>query len=124
MRISDWSSDVCSSDLDARHLAPGRADRPDAEGLRRLTPLPARTASVAFGGGGSATLRCACSPPALERRRSTDSHLAGTITWPTGSPSHPITPLPKVKPRLERCSHEKALSRPLFAPPAQDPRTP
>src|SRR3546814_7468875 len=76
---------------DARHLAPGRADRPDAEGLRRLTPLPARTASVAFGGGGSATLRCACSPPALERRRSTDSHLAGTITWPTGSRSEEHT---------------------------------
>src|SRR3546814_10754143 len=24
MRISDWSSDVCSSDLDARHLATGQ----------------------------------------------------------------------------------------------------
>src|SRR3546814_10414166 len=25
MRISDWSSDVCSSDLFAQHVAPGRA---------------------------------------------------------------------------------------------------
>src|SRR3546814_5897335 len=47
MRISDWSSDVCSSDLRALHLAdpalprPARAPRNQARaGRRRPGPLP------------------------------------------------------------------------------------
>src|SRR3546814_9537732 len=36
MRISDWSSDVCSSDLQVWRLYAGRPAGGDAEGLRRL----------------------------------------------------------------------------------------
>src|SRR3546814_18278062 len=35
MRISDWSSDVCSSDLGADDRRHGRAHRPDRSGGRR-----------------------------------------------------------------------------------------
>src|SRR3546814_19817716 len=48
MRISDWSSDVCSSDLDGsiRPYAGGEAaissaSRPGASSLRRISPSPA-----------------------------------------------------------------------------------
>src|SRR3546814_15981568 len=41
MRISDWSSDVCSSDLEARLLAAGAADGVD----RRIVPFQQRVAN-------------------------------------------------------------------------------
>src|SRR3546814_2661061 len=48
MRISDWSSDVCSSDLAGRRPLPGRCAttrRAGARGLRRAPPDAARGAS-------------------------------------------------------------------------------
>src|SRR3546814_8600498 len=36
MRISDWSSDVCSSDLLARARLEGRGERPAVEGVRAM----------------------------------------------------------------------------------------
>src|SRR3546814_7785897 len=39
MRISDWSSDVCSSDLLRFHLAPGVEPTPTADGMGALLRL-------------------------------------------------------------------------------------
>src|SRR3546814_16595574 len=36
MRISDWSSDVCSSDLQRRGEQPAKQPRPPARGAQRL----------------------------------------------------------------------------------------
>src|SRR3546814_10233670 len=54
MRISDWSSDVCSSDLgrsgqDARLLAQGRAARDQQRGTGRV-PLAGRPLGLCVGG--------------------------------------------------------------------------
>src|SRR3546814_3046992 len=38
MRISDWSSDVCSSDL-GKHQVPANVERPRRHGARRSTGL-------------------------------------------------------------------------------------
>src|SRR3546814_20615447 len=48
MRISDWSSDVCSSDLDSR---PPCACRPDGGALRVLGQKSAREGVLAGRGG-------------------------------------------------------------------------
>src|SRR3546814_14970014 len=53
MRISDWSSDVCSSDLGGSHLrALGRC-------------------------------RAACAPPFLPNEHAADAHPASASIWPT-----------------------------------------
>src|SRR3546814_4707722 len=51
MRISDWSSDVCSSDLRGGGAQPGQPRARSAR-LRRLLPVRGRP-----GGGGGASLR-------------------------------------------------------------------
>src|SRR3546814_1469519 len=72
MRISDWSSDVCSSDLARRrplvlpHRRPGDPAEPDAEGAvrqrRRLFLLGAEDGAAGGAGTGRGTDR-------LDRRR-------------------------------------------------------
>src|SRR3546814_5316060 len=56
MRISDWSSDVCSSDLDGRpgfRLSPSLANRP-----RRARPRPARRRTVLPDRRATGSARC------------------------------------------------------------------
>src|SRR3546814_9706527 len=52
MRISDWSSDVCSSDLIGLHHFPGAGARRDR--LRRLPAFEGDTDLVEFAGDGVA----------------------------------------------------------------------
>src|SRR3546814_18877024 len=63
MRISDWSSDVCSSDLGSRRLfhpaRPVRIDRPP----RNPPPCDALRARVASAGQGFAAAVGGCHPP-------------------------------------------------------------
>src|SRR3546814_4497089 len=65
MRISDWSSDVCSSDLQARHQRDQRQQRDRAEHRPRITapevdgllqPGPAGGGACCVGGHGVARL--------------------------------------------------------------------
>src|SRR3546814_20228618 len=54
MRISDWSSDVCSSDLTRRAFENGRIDLSEAEGLADLLMAETqsqRRAALALAGG-------------------------------------------------------------------------
>src|SRR3546814_6873980 len=51
MRISDWSSDVCSSDLPADRLGRRNADRDDAADAARARAARPRSASVRIAGG-------------------------------------------------------------------------
>src|SRR3546814_8172637 len=70
MRISDWSSDVCSSDLDERHGAVQEAPHPtvtgllherrDDEGGRCAGPLPQQRRDESPLGGGIEIGRASC----------------------------------------------------------------
>src|SRR3546814_19619244 len=54
MRISDWSSDVCSSDLDEHETATGDGDQrkgPDAGAAFVLFPVPANRKRQRIGQG-------------------------------------------------------------------------
>src|SRR3546814_19575395 len=53
MRISDWSSDVCSSDLGAQRLLVQRIARPiaDHRKMPTLDQTPVEQAQIAFGKG-------------------------------------------------------------------------
>src|SRR3546814_17679011 len=64
MRISDWSSDVCSSDL------------------TRVIPLPAQ--GGARGGSARRGARCPPDVPCLGR--------AGGVFWPADAGTHPLIP--------------------------------
>src|SRR3546814_19098429 len=46
MRISDWSSDVCSSDLDAARVEHGRADIVDQPVLDQMLAVPDRAENL------------------------------------------------------------------------------
>src|SRR3546814_8986895 len=51
MRISDWSSDVCSSDLNAAARRPGRTHWADEETQTALSALNRRLAGIRMGAG-------------------------------------------------------------------------
>src|SRR3546814_15054164 len=102
MRISDWSSDVCSSDLEPRGGIVGeqrhpRDDRLDAriEGrspATRITPaaVSSLAAKIAVGGSGRSSRRLApCTPDSntrsAERRGGKECVSTGRSRW---SPDH------------------------------------
>src|SRR3546814_8027285 len=109
MRISDWSSDVCSSDLVARHAGKQLgADLPlDLLALMRQQPLAAEA-----GAGGLYFLRLA----PWSSSRSTESERLSLVPttlpyWITSSsspprpaprPRSPPAPLPSAKPARNR----------------------
>src|SRR3546814_17789735 len=67
MRISDWSSDVCSSDLSRQHRKAGEVE--DAPDIERIAHQAVRAGSVEFAclGGDLGTARGAeCGPAAGE----------------------------------------------------------
>src|SRR3546814_1791312 len=67
MRISDWSSDVCSSDLTAVQPA---GHSPSARAVPRRRPAQRRTGTAVRRGEGGAARRGHLSPPgAIERRQ-------------------------------------------------------
>src|SRR3546814_10473402 len=57
MRISDWSSDVCSSDLSSAGLARGEAEAVDVEGGEPPPPHEALAGVIVTGSGAMVTQR-------------------------------------------------------------------
>src|SRR3546814_19602243 len=85
MRISDWSSDVCSSDLGAEHGDLGL--RGAAGGLRLLAlPLPRRQAPVLLAAdqphGAAGGLRAAVLPALLRLRPDRHAYRGGAGALP------------------------------------------
>src|SRR3546814_2935343 len=80
MRISDWSSDVCSSDL--------------AKGVITAATAPEHIVPLAMGGSDDASnVRCLCPECHLERTREQFGHRArSTIGEAGGSEEHTSEP--------------------------------
>src|SRR3546814_8221921 len=79
MRISDWSSDVCSSDLGRVPVGPRDARRQDhREHPARPLPPPAAPAELAVGHCGAAVRgRCRpASPGAVDVQRRSEEHTS------------------------------------------------
>src|SRR3546814_3953039 len=80
MRISDWSSDVCSSDLSIEHVIHTHADKPESQYSCTATIEPARwPARVAGRCPTLKTTRCR-TPPGC-RRRPCRLHRDATKRW-------------------------------------------
>src|SRR3546814_2387681 len=87
MRISDWSSDVCSSDLSIEHVIHTHADKPESQYSCTATIEPARwPARVAGRCPTLKTTRCR-TPPGC-RRRPCRLHRDATKRWTFRSEEH------------------------------------
>src|SRR3546814_18064329 len=69
MRIRDWSSDVCSSDLDLAGTARDILAKADAAGCEVVLPSDAAIAAELKEGAETTTVPIAAVPPRSEERR-------------------------------------------------------
>src|SRR3546814_11684434 len=76
MRISDWSSDVCSSDLRRPRTAAGRPFLPPSRASSARAAAPPRPSPIAAFRGPTASCECSCPEPGGKQ--------IGTASWPEG----------------------------------------
>src|SRR3546814_11222127 len=90
MRISDWSSDVCSSDLAARRTAAGRA-HPAGRALRP-GPLPRQATPENADGDGAPLARLPAGLPAAAAPELAQHRLAEEASMVRGGPAAGAAP--------------------------------